>query len=106
MGRIKKERREPPTPFSREAARKAALERMYSVLAEREPGIESGEASAHDVSLWLGVGWDIANKLLNDDGYNPPLSTLLQVAHALDLASIEELLGPLPLNEVLRVGRQ
>lgn len=106
VSRARKERRKPPTPFSREAARNAALERIYSVLIEREPRIETGEASAHDVRLWLGVGWDIANKLLKDDRYDPPLSTLLQIAHALDLASIEELLGPLPLAEVLEAGRR
>ncbi|NOZ56404.1 MAG: helix-turn-helix transcriptional regulator [Calditrichaeota bacterium] len=61
--------------------------------------------SSHDLAHRLGLGWDAANKLLNDDTYDPPLSTLLQVAHALNLCSIEELFGPFPLAEILNKGR-
>jgi hypothetical protein len=50
------------------------------------------------------MSWKPIDKLLNGDP-NPPLATLLQLAHALDLRSIEELLGPFESTHVLTVGR-
>ena len=44
------------------------------------------------------------DKLLSGDP-DPPLSTLLQLAHGLGLRSIEELLGPFETTRVLDIGR-
>lgn len=50
------------------------------------------------------MSWKPIDKLLNGDP-NPPLATLLQLAHALDLQSIEELFGPFETMQVLNAGR-
>jgi hypothetical protein len=50
------------------------------------------------------MSWKPIDKLLNGDP-DPQLATLLQLAHALDLRSIEELLGPFETTRALEVGR-
>jgi len=66
----------------------------------RKEGITSTRGFADHV----GMSWKPIDKLLKGEG-NPPLETLLQLAHALELRSIEELLGPFESTHVLNVGR-
>jgi hypothetical protein len=88
--------------FSRDRARERAIERIAAVIRERmeSEGIDTISGFADHV----GMSWKPIDKLLNGDP-NPPLSTLLQLAHSLDLRSIEELLGPFESARVLDFGR-
>ena len=88
--------------FSRERARELTVGRIASVIRERmsREGIQSVSGFADHV----GMSWKPIDKLLNGDP-NPPLSTLLQLAHALDLRSIEELLGTFETSRVLNAAR-
>lgn len=74
---------------------------MAAVIRERmeREGIDTVSGFADHV----GMSWKPIDKLLNGDP-NPPLSTLLQLAHSLDLRSIEELLGPFESTRVLEFG--
>lgn len=99
---VSPESQHPPGPiFSRERARAYAVVRIGSVIRERmrSEGIRSTSAFAQHV----GMSWKPIDKLLNGDP-DPPLTTLLQLAHALDLRSLEELLGPFEMTGVLNAG--
>lgn len=91
-----------PGGFSRDRARRAAVARIAAVVKERmdREDITSVRAFASHV----GMSWKPIDKLLKGEG-NPPLETLLQLAHALELRSIEELLGSFETTHVLNVGR-
>ena len=65
---------------------------------------QKGITSVRGFADHVGMSWKPIDKLLNGDP-NPPLATLLQLAHALDLRSIEELIGPFESTHVLNVGR-
>jgi DNA-binding phage protein len=65
---------------------------------------QEGITSVRGFADQVGMSWKPIDKLLNGDP-NPPLATLLQLAHALDLRSIEELLGPFETARILDVGR-
>lgn len=62
-----------------------------------------GITSVRGIANRVGMSWKPIDKLLNGDP-NPSLDTLLQLAHALDLRSIEELLGPFGTTTALDVG--
>lgn len=89
-------------PFSRDRARRAAVARIAEVVRQhmKEHGMTSVRAFADHADM----SWKPIDKLLNGDP-NPPLGTLLQLAHALDLRSIEELLGPFQTEHVLSAGK-
>ena len=91
-----------PLRFSRDSARKVAVARIAVVVREhmRQEGITSVRGFADHV----GMSWKPIDKLLKGDA-NPPLDTLLQLAHSLNLRSIEELLGPFETTQVLEAGR-
>lgn len=91
-----------PEGFSRDRARQAAVSRMAAVVRERMKA--EGITSVRGFADHVGMSWKPIDKLLKGDG-NPPLGTLLQLAHALDLRSIEELLGPFETKRVLDIGR-
>jgi hypothetical protein len=87
-----------PPPFARDLARSEAVSRIGAVVRthmDREQ-IKSVRALAKA----LGMSWKPIDKLLSGDP-DPPLSTLLQLAHGLGLRSIEELLGPFETTRVL-----
>lgn len=88
--------------FARDRARAAAVERIATVLRQwmDQRGIKSIRGAAKQV----GVSWKPIDKLLRGEA-DPPLSTLLQLVHALDLRSIEELLGPFETTHVLEAGK-
>jgi hypothetical protein len=88
--------------FSRDRARRAAVERIAAVIRHRMS--QEDITSVRGFANLVGMSWKPIDKLLNGDP-DPPLTTLLQLAHALDLRSIEELLGPFESTRVLNVGR-
>ena len=92
----------PRGQFSRDRARRAAVERIAVVVRQRMS--QKGITSVRGFADHVGMSWKPIDKLLNGDP-NPPLATLLQLAHSLDLQSIEELFGPFETTQVLNAGR-
>lgn len=88
--------------FARERARAEAVARIGVVVRSRME--QEGITSVRGFADHVGMSWKPIDKLLNGDP-NPPLTTLLQLTHALRLRSIEELLGPFETTRVLNAGR-
>ena len=88
--------------FARDRARAVAVDRIASAV--RRHMEQEGISSVRGVARSVGMSWKPIDKLLSGDP-DPPLSTLLQLAHGLDLRSIEELLGPFETTRVLDAGR-
>lgn len=89
--------------FARDRARKVAVDRISRVL--RRWMEQQGLTSTRGVADQIGISWKPIDKLLKGDA-DPPLSTLLHLVHALDLRSIEELLGPFETATVVEAGRR
>ena len=91
-----------PPAFSRDLARAEAVSRIGSVV--RTHMDREQIKSVRGLAKALGMSWKPIDKLLSGDP-DPPLSTLLQLAHGLGLRSIEELLGSFETTRVLDLGK-
>ena len=65
----------------------------------------AGRFSQRGLAREAGLGIDTVRDLLAGRS-DPSLSTLLALADALDLRSIDELLGPLPTESILEARRR